>query len=387
MSLFRPGAAAAAEVMTDEALLRGLVEVERAWLSVRGYDAGLGALLRDGDAERLGEQSAAGGNPVIPLVRLLRTRLEEAGEADAAAALHRGLTSQDVMDTALLLSARDGARRVLADLARQADRCASLTEEHRASVRPGRTLTQHAVPTTFGLVAASWLTGLLDAADDLRNAVDRLPLQLGGAAGTLAGVGTQGDPATLRARLARELGLAEAPPWHTTRAPVTRLGDALVGCHDAWGRIANDVLLGSRPEVGELREGVGGGSSTMPHKQNPVLSVLVRSAAIAAPPLGATLHAAAAAQVDQRADGGWHAEWPALQELVRSSVVAAHQAGDLLEGLQADRDRMAANADAAAEDLLAEARSLGVETTDPRAYLGEADAIIDAALARAKEDG
>ncbi|WP_223396250.1 lyase family protein [Nocardioides rotundus] len=386
MSLFRSGAAAAAEVMTDEALLRRLVEVEQAWLTVRGYDARLGALLRDGDAERLGEQSAAGGNPVIPLVRLLRTRLEEAGAADAAAALHRGLTSQDVMDTALVLCARDGARRVLADLARQAGRCASLAEEHRASVRPGRTLTQHAVPTTFGLVAASWLTGLLDAADDLRSAVDRLPLQLGGAAGTLAGVSTQGDPATLRARLARELGLAEAPPWHTTRAPVTRLGDALVGCHDAWGRISNDVLLGSRPEVGELREGAGGGSSTMRHKQNPVLSVLVRSAAIAAPPLGATLHAAAAAQVDQRADGGWHAEWPALQELVRSSVIAGAQTADLLEGLRADRGRMAANADAAAEDLLAEARSLGVETTDPRAYLGEADAIIDAALARAKED-
>ena len=139
------------------------------------------------------------------------------------------------------------------------------------------------------------------------------------------------------ASFATGAGLAARPPWHTSRGAVTRLGDALVGCTDAWGRVAADVTTLARPEIGELREAAvagRGGSSTMPQKQNPVLAVLVRRAAIAAPALAATLHAAAALAVDERPDGAWHVEWATLRTLSRYSVVAAAQTTELLAGLR-----------------------------------------------------
>ncbi len=198
----------------------------------------------------------------------------------------------------------------------------------------GRTLTQHAVPITFGLKAAGWLDGILDAAVDLTTAGTALPVQAGGAAGTAAALAElAGSPVaveTAGAALASRLGLAVSAPWHTRRRPVTRVGDALVGLVDALGHVANDVVLLARPEVGELSEGTGGGSSTMPQKQNPVLATLLRRAALTAPLLGAQLHAAAAAAVDERPAGAWHAEWAPLRALTRITLVAADQAADLL---------------------------------------------------------
>ena len=198
-----------------------------------------------------------------------------------------------------------------------------------------RTLTQHAVPTTFGLKAATWLAGVLDAYDDV--AALTFPVQIGGAAGTHGGRRRAGPrPGGRPGAGGRRLGLTDGPAWHTVRSSVTRLGDALVRCTDAWGRIAKDVLTLCRPEIGEAREGAGGGSSTMPQKPNPVLSVLIRRAALTTPMLGATLHLAAAPQVDERADGGWHAEWATLRDLVRRTLVAASQTFDLLDGLEVD---------------------------------------------------
>ena len=186
---------------------------------------------------------------------------------------------------------------------------------------------------------------------------ESLPVQVGGAAGTLAAVAelaraVDADPAaravSLAGDLAVRLSLRPAPPWHTNRRPITRLGDAMVAATDAWGHIANDVLLRSRPEIAELSEGGGpgrGGSSTMPHKQNPVLSVLIRRAALTAPSLGASLHAAAAAAVDERPDGGWHAEWAPLRTLARQTVVVAMQTTELVAGLVVHTDRMRATAE------------------------------------------
>jgi 3-carboxy-cis,cis-muconate cycloisomerase len=145
------------------------------------------------------------------------------------------------------------------------------------------------------------------------------------------------------ADLARRLGLDDARPWHTQRRPVTRVADALVAATDACGRIARDVLTLTRAEIGELSEARGGGSSSMPHKANPVLSVLVRRAALTTPQLAATLHLAAADQVDERADGAWHAEWDTLRLLARRSVVAVSQTAELLDGLRVHPDRMAEN--------------------------------------------
>jgi 3-carboxy-cis,cis-muconate cycloisomerase len=262
-------------------------------------------------------------------------------------------------------------------------------------VAPARTLGRPAVPTTFGLTTASWLDSVLDAADDLDLTMRHLPGQVGGAAGTLAAISELfGDPQQAMAaagRLASTLGLLARPPWHTHRRPLTRAADALVACSDAWGRIANDVLLRSRPEFGELDEASAGrgGSSTLPGKTNPVLSVLIRRAALCAPGLGAQLHLAAANTVDQRPDGAWHTEWAPLRTLARRAVVAAEQTTELLDGLVVHADRMRSNAEAAAAALLAErtamreVRGLPERKAEIDDYLGAAGQLIDAVLARA----
>jgi 3-carboxy-cis,cis-muconate cycloisomerase len=184
--------------------------------------------------------------------------------------------------------------------------------------------------------------------------------------------------------MADGLGLSPAPPWHTTRSPITRIGDLLVGFCDAWGHIGADVATGSRAEIGEFAEGHGGGSSTMPHKANPVRSVLIRRTALTAVPLAATLHAASAGSVDERADGAWHAEWATIKTLARRTVIAAVHTSELLTGLRIDTQRAAANL-AGAGDLRAEQRAmaeLAGRQPDP-AYLGAADLLVDAILDRA----
>jgi len=389
--LLWPGDDRAGDLMSDSALLVAMVEVEQAWLTAlvrsgiapRAAGHALHGLVSTDDLPALASAAADGGNPVIPLVTMLRDRLPD---PEAARWLHRGLTSQDVLDTALMRLARDTVAAIRSSLRAQVVALADLATVHRDTPMVARTLTQHAVPTTFGLKVAGWLTGILDAYDDL-GAV-RLPVQLGGAAGTLAALVELGDTASARACVAAatsQLGLAESPPWHTTRTPVTRLGDAAVRCTDAWGRVANDVLALGRPEVGELAEGRGGGSSTMPHKANPVLSTLLRRAALAAPQLGATLHLAAAGQVDERADGAWHAEWGTLALLLRRTVVAGSQATELVTGLRVRTDRMRATLDTAGADVLAEQRSMAALADRPPrdGYRGLDTELVDAAVRRA----
>lgn len=390
-ALLWPGDDRAGDLMSDAAVLAAMVEVERAWLAAlvasgiapAAAKHELTGLVDADDLPALAAGAETGGTPVLPLLALLRERL---GAGDAARWLHKGLTSQDVVDTALVLAARDAVAAVRGSLLTQVDALLALVERHRDTPMVARTLTQHAVPTTFGLKVAGWLTGVLDAHDDL--AALALPLQVGGAAGTLAALVELGDADAARACVAataQTLGLALAPPWHTTRSTVTRIGDAAVRCTDAWGHIANDVLALSRPEVGELAEGAGGGSSTMPHKANPVLSTLVRRAALAAPGLAATLHVAAAEQVDERADGGWHAEWATLATLLRRTVAAGAQTADLLAGLLVHADRMAATLEHAHHDVRAEQRTMAALAGHPPHddYLGLTADLVDAVLARA----
>jgi len=311
--LFWPGDRRAGDLFTDRAFLEAMVAVEAAWAGVE-LAVPEGAL----DVE-------AGGNPVIPLLAALRA-------AHPDVTLHEGLTSQDVLDTALMLLLAETFATVEDDVRRIMARLDALAVEHRETPMAGRTLTQPAQPITFGDKVASWAYGVREARIDLEGCA--FPVQCGGPVGL--GLARQ-------AELAERLGLDDAPPWHTVRRPVTRAGDALVATTDACGRIARDVLVLSRPEIGELSEAVGGGSSSMPHKANPVLSVLVRRAALTTPMLAATLHLAAADQVDERADGAWHAEWDTLRLLARRTAVAAAQTAELLEGLRVHPERMAHN--------------------------------------------
>ena len=292
-----------------------------------------------------------------------------------------------MVDTALVLCARDAFTQIEKALLAQIEALTTLAGRHRRTPMVGRTLTQHAVPTTFGLKVSGWLAGVLDAYDEVRALA--FPAQIGGAAGTLSGLVELGGAEAARTCVAaatQQLCLTPAPPWHTSRTPFTRFGDTAVRCSDAWGRLADDVLVLSRPELGELSEGFGGGSSTMPHKANPVLSTLLRRAALAAPPLAATLHLAAASQVDERADGAWHLEWSTLAVLLRRTAVAASQATELIAGLQVHPDRMRATLEAATEAVRSEQYAMAELAGHPPAknYVGLADDFVDAVLARAK---
>ena len=311
--LFWPGDDRAGTLFSDEAFLAAMVAVESAW-------AGTDLTLPE-DAHL---DSESGGNPVIPLVEALRAA--HPGLSD----LHTGLTSQDVLDTALVLMLRDAVTVVRGHLAHALECLAGLATRYADVPMTGRTLTQPALPITFGHKLDTWRSGLTDAESDL--AALSYPVQAGGPVG-----------AARDSRLAQRLGLVDVAAWHTARRPITRAGDALVATTDACGRVARDVLVLSRPEIGEVSEGRGGGSSSMPHKANPVLAVLVRRAALSTPHLAATLHLCAADQVDERADGAWHAEWDTLRLLARRTVVAAAQTADLVGGLRVDPDRMAAN--------------------------------------------
>ncbi|TQK70381.1 lyase family protein [Nocardioides sp. SLBN-35] len=378
MSILRPGAHRAAGTADDTAVLAAMLRVEVAWaraLVAAGIatDADAAAVAEaaaglDVDLPALAVAAEAAGNPVVPLVELLRT-----AAGDASGAVHRGLTSQDVVDTALVLLARDAVARVRADLVTTGDAVAVLARAHRDDAAVARTLTQWAVPTTFGLRAAQWLAGVDDAVRRLDGLA--FPVQYGGAAGTRA---LLAEPEALPA-LAAALGLdAAALPWHTRRATVTAIGDALTTATDALGVVAADVLLLGRPEVAEVREGAvagRGGSSTMPHKQNPVLSVLVHAAAQQAPGLAAQLHLSAAGAVDERPDGAWHAEWPVLTRLLELAVTAASQAAELVAGLHVDTSAMAARVDAAT----------ATGSLDTRGGTGEAGRLVDLAITRWEE--
>ncbi|MGW2032901.1 3-carboxy-cis,cis-muconate cycloisomerase [Streptomyces sp. NPDC001811] len=332
----------AASETSDHAYLRALLDAEaaltRAQAALGLAPAGAATAVTEAAVpERFGIRSLAartadGGNPVIPLV----ADLTAAVGPEYGPYVHRGATSQDIMDTATMLVAARTLAPVLADLGRTERALARLAAEHRDTVLPGRTLTQHAVPTTFGLKAAGWRSLVLDARDRVTRVRDALPAQLGGAAGTLAAFRAYGteDVTALTRAYAREAGLAApALPWHTLRTPVADLAGCLAFTAGALGKLAVDVLTLSRTETGEVSEGSGGGSSAMPHKANPVRATLLAAAARRAPQLAATLYGCLAAE-DERPAGAWHAEWEPLRDLLRLVGGAASHAAELAEGLR-----------------------------------------------------
>jgi 3-carboxy-cis,cis-muconate cycloisomerase len=400
-NLLWPGDHRAGAHMTDQALLQSMVAVESAWLralSAAGLapldcaGADLWHLVGEHDCESLALTAEDGGNPVIGLVALLRQRAVPA----IGPWIHRGITSQDVLDTSLMLGVRTVANHLIAQLCEQISTLSALAATHRATPMVARTLTQYAAPTTFGAKAAGWLNGVVYAYEQLRALAT--PVQIGGAVGIwsasseLAALMTgAADPAVVVDGVVRStattLGLDTRLPWHTTRTPVTAAADALVGCTDRWGRIASDVITLVRPEIAELSEPATeerGRSSSMPHKRNPVLSILIRRAAISAPQLAAILHTAAALANDERPDGSWHAEWDTLRILARRTIVAGSQCGELLAGLGVHTERMAENFSGA--DILGEQRAIADLVGKPpsASYFGAVDHLIDQSLDRAQ---
>ncbi|MFF5183542.1 3-carboxy-cis,cis-muconate cycloisomerase [Streptomyces sp. NPDC000345] len=422
----------AAAATGDGAYLRALLDAEAALtraqealgLAPEGAGAAVtAAAAAEFDARSLAERARGGGNPVIPLV----ADLTEAAGTAYGPYVHRGATSQDIMDTATMLVAARTLDLVLTDLDRVQGALARLAAEHRDTAMPGRTLTQHAVPTTFGLKAAGWRALVLDARDRVTGVRDSLPAQLGGAAGTLAAFTAYGatDATALTAAYATELGLAEPLlPWHTLRTPIADLAACLAFTAGALGKVATDVLTLARTEIAELAEGSAGGSSAMPHKANPVRSTLIAAAALRAPQLAAVLYGSLVAQ-DERPAGAWHAEWEPLRDLLRLVGGAAWDAAGLTEGLRVRPDAMRAHLGlthglivserlsaelsavlgrARAKELLtalapriyAEGRSLAEllaeepelkdvdldDLTDPARYTGSAGALTDRALER-----
>ncbi|MFJ9868177.1 3-carboxy-cis,cis-muconate cycloisomerase [Streptomyces sp. NPDC101165] len=336
------GLSEAASETGDHAYLRALLDAEaaltraQAVLGLAPAEAAAAvteaAVPANFGIRSLAARTPAGGNPVIPLVADLTAAVGE----KYGPYVHRGATSQDIMDTATMLVAVRTLGPILADLGRTERALAGLAAEHRDTPMPGRTLTQHAVPTTFGLKAAGWRSLILDARDRVTRVRDSLPAQLGGAAGTLAAFQTYGaqDADAPTQAYAREVGLAApALPWHTLRTPVADLAGCLALTAGALGKLAVDVLTLSRTEVGEVSEGSGGGSSAMPHKANPVRATLLAAAARRAPQLAATLYGSLAAE-DERPAGAWHAEWEPLRDLLRLVGGAAAHAAALTEGLR-----------------------------------------------------
>ena len=366
----------------DAAWLRAMLRVERAlalansWVGVIPVEAGPAiGLLCDTvrlDVGELASAAAASGNPVVPLVDALR----DAARPDLGEHIHKGATSQDIMDTAEMLVARDALGVILDDLNGAVTAAADLARRHRDTAMAGRTLLKQAVPTTFGLKAAGWMLGLEQAA--ARVAVVRmgLPIQLGGAAGTRSRLGGRGED--VARELAQELGLGDPIlPWHAIRVPIADLAMALGCAAGVVGKVARDITLLSQDEVAEVSEGNPGGSSAMAHKRNPVAAVSVLAGASQAPGLVATL-LAAMVQEHERAAGAWHAEWRPLREL----LVATGSAASWLRACLTD---LIVFPDAMRTHLMTLQHTLGAEPG--HIDVGEAPHLVDAALRHREETG
>lgn len=298
------------------------------------------------DVPALRAAARTAGNLAIPFVAAL-TREVAAADPAARGYVHWGATSQDVQDTAVVLQLRDALALVAADVDRLCTSLREQVERHRHTLMPGRTWLQQALPVTLGLKLAGVLDAMLGHRDRLTALrVDTAVLQFGGAAGTLASLGTHGPAVT--AALARELGLAAAPiAWHTQRDRFCLVATTLGLLVATLGKLARDLSLLSQSEVGEAFEPAAkgrGGSSTLPHKRNPVSAAIVLAAAIRVPNLVATM-LAAAVQEHERGLGNWPAEWETLPEIVLLAGGALDAANYAIDGLDVDAARMRANLD------------------------------------------
>jgi 3-carboxy-cis,cis-muconate cycloisomerase len=333
------------------------------------------------DFAALANAATRSGNLAIPLVKALTSAVAK-GDAEAARYVHWGATSQDVIDTAAMLTLREGIDALLADLDRAITGFADLARKHRDTPVVGRTWLQHALPMPFGLKLAEYAAALHRSKLRLKRLREEtLALQFGGAAGTLAALGDKG--LAVAEKLAHELKLSlPDAPWHTHRDRIAEAASVFAILAGTCGKIARDVSLMMQTDVGEAFEPSGegrGGSSTMPHKRNPVAAASALASSTMAPNLAATIFASQV-QEHERSAGPWHAEWPTLPTLMLVTSGALAAAVDMAEGLEVDTARMRQNLDTTHGLIMAEAVAFALAEK-----IGKADAhhLIEAASKKA----
>jgi 3-carboxy-cis,cis-muconate cycloisomerase len=333
------------------------------------------------DLGDLAEAATRSGNLAIPLVKALTAAVARA-DAGAARYVHWGATSQDVIDTATMLTLRAAIDAQLADLDRAIAGFAALARQHRDTAVVARTWLQHALPMPFGLKLAEYAAALHRSRFRLqRLRSEGLALQFGGAAGTLAALGDKG--LLVAERLAQELKLPlPEAPWHSHRDRIAEAASVFAIVSGTCGKIARDMQLMMQTDVAEAFEPSGqgrGGSSTMPHKRNPVAAATALAAATMAPHLAATIFAAQV-QDHERSAGPWHAEWPVLPSLLLVTSGALAAIVDIAEGMEVDAARMRANLDASHGLIMAEAVTFALAEKIGKS---EAHHLVEAASKRA----
>jgi 3-carboxy-cis,cis-muconate cycloisomerase len=380
-----------AAIFSEERYLAEMVGVEAALATVEArlgvIPAGSGKVIAEKlasfrpDPGAIRARLADDGVPVIELVRQLREHIGGAAADD----VHFGATTQDIMDTGLVLQTRAALAVVETTLCRVIDSLAVMARRYRGSVMPARTHSQQAVPIPFGLKAAGWLAPLLRHRARLAELRPRvLAVQLGGAAGTLEPLGARGEEVV--EALAAELGLSAPPlPWHTQRDTLAELAGWLSLVSGSLAKMAQDVILLGQTEVGEVRETAAegrGGSSTMPQKANPVTSEQIVAAARTNAALLGAMHQALV-QEHERATSGWQIEWWTLPRMFELTASALRKAEFLAAGLDVDEARMRHNVSASNGLMLAETVTFALSRTMSRKA---ARALVTAACRTARAE-
>jgi len=397
MALLDPlfGSAAMDEVFSDAARLQRMLDFEaalaRAEVRCGVIPATAAAAIASKckveliDTNALATATADSLNPAIPLVKQL-TALVAKDDPEASRFVHWGATSQDANDTGLVLQMRQAFDILAADLGALCEGLTVLAEKHRSTPIAGRTLMQHALPTTFGGKIAGWLDAMNRHRGRFAETRARvLVLQFGGAVGTLAALREKGLQVAEALAEELHLGLPDMP-WHTQRDRVAEAATTLGLCTGTLGKIARDISLHMQTEISEVFEPAGegrGGSSTMPHKRNPVSAAVVLSAATRVPGLVSTM-LSAMVQEDERGLGNWHAEWETLPEIFRLTAGALHQMATIVPHLEVDAARMKLNLDATQGLIFAEAVSMALAS-----HIGKSAAhtLVEAASRQARASG
>jgi 3-carboxy-cis,cis-muconate cycloisomerase len=378
-----------ADAFSDAATVRAMLDVEAALARVQ---ARLGIIPADA-AARIAEVAASfepdiagiaagtekSGVPIIPLVEQLRAAVG----GDAAGYVHWGATSQDIVDTGLVLRLRGVADGLGEKIGRLSGLLAKLADEHRGTVMAARTRSQQALPTSFGLKAAVWLSPLTDHASRLEEMRPRLlSVQFGGAVGTLSALGTCGIE--VMEALSEELDLAvPATPWHVQRDNLAEFAGWLSLVTGSVAKMAQDLILLAQSEVAEVRPGAGGGSSTMPQKSNPVACEVIVTAARLNASLIPAMHQAMIHE-HERGGPGWQLEWLTLPQMAVAAGAALNHAIAVIEGLEVDAARMRANLEASNGLILAEAAAFALAKHMPKV---EAQMLVKEACSEVARSG